>query len=237
MVLVSGDALLLLTTEESKLPASSLLPGASGPQATQVLDISGNTVESSEKYSVYITEEDLVQNKFIEGERFFYYLYEGSRYEFGLAEVVASGTRFLLDRKNINLFFDGEVKNFTNRPHSFTGPKLFLQVSSPEDIQSTLFFPNSIPCVSASGAYSSVTLDNNTILGCINNEVQAINNSEFSENFREGVISAVYEQDLNLHSVRLIPTTRPINPPRGTIIYNNQYNHMEFYNGIQWVTL
>lgn len=243
IVLVSGDALLLLNEQEARLPVQTLLPGQTFSQPTaQVLQTDSlldlqSQASSADKYNIYTTTENLVQNNFLPGESFFYKLSEYSNYEFGIAEIRASGNRFLLERKRIAYYFNGESRDFVSGPPVYSNPKLFLQVSPPEALEETLFFGNSVPCLSASGALSSIVLDNNTILGCKDNQIQAINAGEFGEIFREAIVDSLQEENLNLNSVRLIPSQRPINPPRGTIIYNNQFNRMEFYNGIQWVTL
>ena len=237
IVLVSGNAMILLTAQESSIPASGLIPIVTNP-VVEILDEQPvASFAAADKYSSYITQENLVQNNFVPGERFFYTLTEFDNFEFGIAEVKTSGTRFLLDRQRVGYYFDGESRSFTAQPRSYSEPRLFLQVSSPEFLEETLFFGNSVPCMSASGALSSIVLDNNTVLGCKDNQIQAINSQEFSEIFQDGVLSAIDNQSVNLQSTRLMPRTRPVNPVRGTIIYNDQFNQIEFYNGTMWVPL
>lgn len=231
MVMVSGGAYVLLDANEASKPIplspeNSLLVNLNEEETTDLT----NKQLSAERFSVYISNKSLVQNNINPGEQFFYQLYEGSNYESGLAQIVASGNRYLLDRKKPIFYFDGESKNYRNFFNNFTGPKLFLQVSPPENIQETLVYGNSVPCTSSSGTISSIVLQNNTLLGCKDNEIQSIDGNELSEMFSQDMVK-------NLSSMRLTPTSRPTNPPRGTIIYNNISNTIEFYNGNTWVTL
>lgn len=238
MVMVSGGNYVLLTASEASQPIP-LQPGTLVP--IEIVDETESAVPqstiSAERFSVYITNENLVQNNLSPGEQFFYQLYEGADYESGLAEIVASGSRFLLNRKKPIYYFDGETKNFTSTFRSFSGPKLFLQVSPPEDLQETLVYGNSVPCSSSSGTIQSVILQNNTLLGCKDDEIQSIDGIELAQMFSDNIVSAIDGKNITINSVRILPSNRPVNPPRGTVILNNQSNTIEFYNGTAWVSL
>jgi hypothetical protein len=87
-----------------------------------------------------------------------------------------------------------------------------------------------------------VPLENNTLMGCKDNALQSIDGPELIEMFGNNIPAALAEKSLecaalNLYSIRLLPSGRPLNPPRGTIIYNDNSNVIEFYNGNSWSVL
>ncbi len=80
-------------------------------------------------------------------------------------------------------------------------------------------------------------MQDNTLLGCKDGAVQSVDGSEFLEMFGELIVNNLNEKALVLSSIRLKPTNRMLNPVRGTIIYNNDTNRIEFYNGQDWSAL
>lgn len=224
MVEVSGDIYRLMSTNESS-------------------SISTNAIaSSSDIYAPYISEADLVQNNLFPGEEFCYTLYNGTAYEVGFGQVVASGGYQILNRINHVYYFDGFNKTRLAQPYPFEGPRLFLQVSPPPSLDDSLIYSNSVLCTSLSGISTVVQLPDNTLLGCKDNAIQSIDNSELMEMFGNDIPGTLAGKSvncaaLNLYSIRLLPSGRPINPPRGTIIYNDQSNVIEFYNGNSWSAL
>lgn len=232
MISVSGDIYRLMSANES-----SSIPRQSVSQVD--IDIQST---STTAYAAYITENNLVQNNLLPGDKFCYTLYEGASYEVGFAEILNSGGYKILDRKNHIYFFNGENKTKLDSLYNFSGPYLFLQVSPPPSLDDSLVYENSVLCTSSSGISSVVLLHNDTILGCKNNSLQSIDGNEFIEMFGDNIPTALENKSisctaLNLYSIRLLPSGRPLNPPRGTIIYNDQSNIIEFYNGTSWSAL
>lgn len=224
MVEVSGDIYRLMSANES-------------------LSVSANVIEnSSDIYAAYISEADLVQNNLMPGEEFCYTLYQGSAYEVGFGQVAVSGGYQILNRTNHIFYFDGSNKTRLLEPYPFDGPRLFLQVSPPPSLDDSLVYSNSVLCTSLSGISTVVQLQDNTLLGCKDNSIQSIDNAELMEMFGNDIPGTLAGKSvncaaLNLYSIRLLPSGRPINPPRGTIIYNDQSNVIEFYNGNSWSAL
>lgn len=197
---------------------------------------------ASDPFSVYINENNLVQNNLSPGEIFYYRLYQGSTYETGFGEIINSGVYTILNRKVPDVYYDGQNNNNLTGFYEFEGPQLFLQVSAPPSVDNALAYENSVLCTSSSGTTNIVPLQNNTLMGCKDDSLQSIDGTELVEMFGNNIPVALEGKSiscaaLNLYSIRLLPSGRPLNPPRGTIIYNDQSNVIEFYNGNSWSTL
>jgi|GEM_PF-5600877 len=234
MVAVSGGLYKLLTSAESSGPSIATISVS--------LDQDLESTNSSSAFAPYITNENLVQNNFSAGQKFCYTLYDGNTHEVGFGEIVNSGAATILDRQAHVYYFDGTNKIKLTSPFDFSSSILFLQVSPPPSLEDSLVYENSVLGTSSSGIPTVVPLQNNTVLGCKSNYLQSIDGEELVEMFGNNITGALNGQNvscaaLNLYSIRLLPSGRPINPPRGTIIYNDQSNIIEFYNGNSWSAL
>jgi hypothetical protein len=208
----------------------------------RLLDVK-ETEKLSGVHSNYVISENLLQNNILPGENFCYHLEDkDGNYEIGFGEIVKEGRRFYLEREkplwNGKKSKDGNVdRNRSRAPFSFSGEApLFLYTLAP-NFEDCFAYPNSVLCSSKPLHPSPVEMQDNTLLGCKDGAVQSVDGSEFLEMFGELIVNNLNEKALVLSSIRLKPTNRMLNPVRGTIIYNNDTNRIEFYNGQDWSAL
>lgn len=229
------------------MPANNIVSNKVGLAEVNLLDGTPQLkpVASTEGglYGSYITSGNSLGANFSTGQTFYYYLYDESGYESGFAELQTSGAYTVLTRHTPMWYQNGSSKTRIFEPTIVEGTNLLLQATSPASFEDCLAYPNSVISTSVSGVATVVAMQNNTVLGCKDDSLQSLDSDEFSELFVDGMIASMAGKNvlcnsININSIRILPTgSRPLDPLRGTIIYNDQFNTLEFYNGTAWNTL
>ena len=106
---------------------------------------------------------------------------------------------------------------------------IVIQSYTPKTLTELFSYRNAAVCSNAQYSATCVELQNNTLLGCYNDEIQSID--------REELLSILDVNTIEFDQVRLKPTKRTKGAKRGTIIFNQDTNSFEGYNGTEWVQL
>ena len=225
--------------------------------------------DGQDPYSSILSEDNLLQN-IIPVKRNFYYTIEKVSCrtreqtcllrETGYGEIYKKGRSFFLKREITLKFFDGNDE-YNIRPsakHNFYPDDILLIKSALPDNYINIFaYPYSVLCSIESFTPTPVELEEKTLLGRLNDEIQSIDKDELRSILTDGnIISAVSEtkDDINLNSkyinlindnanlVSPVITAKPVHnnskkpdkPQRGSIIFNTDENCFEGYDGRRW---
>lgn len=200
------------------------------------------------------------------GQQFFYYIkqYDGDiiASERGIGELVKVDGEFFLDRNRAISYYDGTY-HATSRPGVLyffdpAYPTATVESYIPEDYAQTLLSPHSVLCSIESNVPSPVELQNNTLLGRMDDRIQSIDAQELREILGEQIIAAVadtrtpvnlrspvlnlnknhsYISTYYVHCKPVYGDLKPPNPQRGAIIFNDKTGSFAGYDGKKWRTL
>ena len=226
--------------------------------------------EHNDEYLEYSSEETLISNVIGYDYRFLYLIEEISegsvtRYERGIGYISTVDDNTLLQRDTPLAHGDTDDDNLYSigqKPISFS-TRSYLRVFSvtPLNLSEALATPFSVITSVDSGKPFPVTLEENTVLGRVHDEVQPMGKDELKDiiEFDDSALSAlestqkqmtlkVRRLDLSRKNafvstpyIRLMPDcyTSSQRPPsqQGAIIYNTETHSLEFYDGESWKTL
>lgn len=213
-----------------------------------------------------LREDTLLQNVFSQNESFFYKIecFDKSNppktllfAERGIGEILLIGGKYYLHRDTVTHFEDAQGERSTSSQISFLNNTFIVCYTyTSENIFDLLFYPNSLVCSSSGNTAIPVQLQNNTLLGRLNDSIQSLDIDELRQIFTDAIIRGIIEsstgnytflcQTLNLanSNSRLSSAAlqaRPVYntsnrpaPQRGSIIYNEQTNRFEGYDGTAW---
>jgi len=178
--------------------------------------------------------------------------------EMGLGRIQKTGLSYLLKRDYAARYYDGEEYYIASGTPTYFSPNSFLVCSSylPETYIDVLFYSNSVLCSNNYNGPVGVDLPNNTVLGRTSGNIQSLDSNELRSVLTDANITNAVEsatgnytflcQTLNLSNSnsRLSSAAlqaRPVyntsnrpTPQRGSIIYNDQTNRFEGYDGTSW---
>lgn len=229
------------------------------------------STDGKDPYTATISEDTLLQN-IIPNKRNFYYTIEHVSCrtinqkcivkETGYGEIYKKGKNYYLKREVTLKFFDGhnEYNTVPTSKHSFyPTDTLLIKSTVPDEYINIFAYPYSVLCSIEQFNPTPVELEEKTLLGRLNDEIQSIDKDELREILTDdNIIKAVTEnkEDLNLNSsiniinenanllsnsITIKPSYsnshKPKNPVRGTIIYNADENCFEGYDGSRWRSL
>lgn len=197
---------------------------------------------------------------------FFYFIqqYDGDNViasERGVGELQEVDGSLRLIRERAISYYDGTY-SATSRPGVFyffnpAYPHLTVQSYIPERYIDTLHSPHSVLCSIEGCVPSPVELEDNTLLGRMDDRIQSIDGDELRQIITDNnIIAAVTDTRVPLNvrtpqinllrkdsvlsapslQVRPVYTdaVKPPNPQRGTIIFNDEANCFEGFDGKEW---
>ena len=189
-----------------------------GVQKTQTRDVkivfdSLTTHPEPEKSAVPVGQNMFYQIKRTKDERFFDYVEEG------MGEFYKKGKDIFFRREYVFMIYEGRerFKPFKGNPPELDedNSKFILLKFLPEDYSKILASPNSVLCSTDPFTPTPVELQNNTLLGKLDNLIQSIDQNE-------------------LWSILLQNNKKPV---EGSIRYNKKQKCFQGYDGKQWRTL
>ena len=225
-----------------------------------------------DKYSlILLSEQDniLLQSNIPVKRNFFYHIEELScksdkqsclTREYGFGEINKKGRNLYLKREGVINFFDG-INTIKVTPKCFhiydKNSILIVKSIVPENYIDIFTYPYSVLCSIEPSTPTPVELEEKTLLGRLDDEIQSIDKDELRSILTdENIISAVSEtkDDINLNSkyinlindnanlVSPVITAKPVHnnskkpdkPQRGSIIFNTDENCFEGYDGRRW---
>jgi hypothetical protein len=210
-----------------------------------------------------ITPEELIQNVYPSNRDFLYLVQEYENdvltsEEVGIGEIQKTNSKSLLKRNYALRTYRGSTGYPMSGIPNFYSDQNFFKITPyiPRSYLNVLVYPNSILCSDYWGGPVGVDLPPSSVLGRLGENIQSLDSNELKTLLpNETIVDAVEQstdnltflcQSLNLAatgarlsspSIRIPPvynnTNRPT-PQRGSIIYNDQTNHFEGYDGTAW---
>lgn len=179
----------------------------------------------------------LLQDQFAPGSNIFYAIkaYRDNKQvasECGVGNIIKVGRFFYFVRESVFKVQDenGEQEIYgSNKKLYDQGELLIIHSNEPCSLRELFSYSNSVVASVNKYVPTCIELQNNTLLGCYNDELQSVDRSELLEIL--DVNSIEFDQ------VRLRPSKRPKGAKRGTIIFNEEINKFEGFNGTTWVQL
>lgn len=178
--------------------------------------------------------------------------------EMGLGRIQKISGNHYLKRDYAARYYDGNDYYIASGTPTYFSPSSFLVCSSylPETYLDVLFYSNSVLCSNQYNGPVGVDLPTNTVLGRTSGNIQSLDANELRSVLTDANITNAVEsstgnytflcQTLNLanSNSRLSSAAlqaRPVYntsnrpaPQRGSIIYNEQTNRFEGYDGTAW---
>ena len=181
--------------------------------------------------------------------------------EMGIGKIQKTSDKYYLKREYAARYYDG-VNYYISDGNSINFAETsFLVCSSflPESYLDALVYSNSVLCSNEYNGPVGVDIPPSSILGRLNGNIQSLDKNELRLVLTdENIIDAIEQssknltflcQSLNLSangarlstpSIRVLPSYNNTNRPiaqRGTVIYNDQTNRLEVYNGADWKSI
>jgi hypothetical protein len=183
--------------------------------------------------------------------------------ETGIGELYKKGKNFLFKREWCFDFNDSNSVGRRKIPKNGNIPKtkvsekekLFLSKYTPENFRKTLVSKNSVMCSTDRFTPCPVELQNSTLLGRLNNQIQSINKSELRKILTdEEMIQAIsYNKktfDFHTRNINILNKkgrlstpylhlkfNEEIRPKKGYLRYNYEDDCFEGYDGKRWRAL
>lgn len=159
--------------------------------------------------------------------------------ERGIGQIFfASGSHYL-KRDLVTSFNDGagEIRKQA-APSNFENQNIIINTYIPDYYYDMLIYPYSVLCSIEPGNPASVAIEENSVLGRLNNTIQSVDKNALRAILTdENIVGAIEDRKyLTLDRLILQPSGRPQNPTQGTIIFNPS-GFFEGYNGSTWATL
>lgn len=211
------------------------------------------------EYTSILHEVKLLQDTYLPEQNFFYKIQcfdsekPGRKLicgERGVGEIYKRYRKHYLKREHSTHFEDAQGERKSGGYIANFPQNCFIVCYSyiPQHFLDLLVYPNSVICSINANEPTPVELEERTLLGRINDQIQSIDAAELRQIFGdENIVDAVAcSPVLNLNSpqARLSTTAiqfRPVynnsyrpNPLRGTIAYNAETNCFEGYDGAAW---
>ena len=112
------------------------------------------------------------------------------------------------------------------------------------DYEDLFAYENSVICSSKEFTPCPVQLEDRTLLGCLNGQIQSIDRNELVSILGDSYINDMFRKIKKAEAptfrgvvFEVRPSVRPENPVRGTLIFNDLTSRMEFFNGEKWESL
>tara|TARA_Y100001938_G_scaffold147847_1_gene230022 strand:+ start:932 stop:1714 length:783 start_codon:yes stop_codon:yes gene_type:complete len=241
-------------------------PGICKDGKLELLDIEF-LKEAGSRFAGYIPEEESIRKTFPDDVHFFYTIenFDGKgqetrtlvQAERGLGRVVKQRKRFFLERVTLIESHDQTSDTPVDEDGFFVFPEdEYLVVNSfiPLHYAQTLIFENSVICSSESFTPYPVQIQENSVLGRTDGDVESISSEELAlilttdfavdslqSNSRPLLLGSDHVEVTNpktkLVSSHLVVKPRdgrPRNRQAGTIVFNSKKNCLEFFDGVEW---
>ena len=217
----------------------------------------------------FAIEQLLLQNVIPTKQNFFYKVehYDNDSYsrnliseEYGVGEIYKKGRGTFLKREFVTRLIVGTQEQTVDHDKFYKYPNSdFLLVKSyiPSNYLEIFAYPFSVLCSIERNIPTPVELEENTLLGRLDNTIQSIDKDELRRIFTdEAIIDAVNNNKSSLIllskfvelldndakffapsiSLKAIYTNKkkPPKPARGTIIFNDQAGCFEGFDGVSW---
>jgi len=220
-------------------------------------------------FSTYMQEEESLRQSFDENTSFFYTIEnfdsedvnsrQKTHAERGLANVSQEGDKFFLNRivcietaqKEDDLPYEDGFLVFDENTYLVVGSYI------PRNYIDLFYENNAVICSTDAQTPSPIQINENSLLGRLENEIQSIDGQELAliltTNFTVESLQAnssplllsakhveVLDNNSKLSSAHMVARprkTRPKNREAGSIIFNEKKKCLEFFNGIKWVRI
>lgn len=210
---------------------------------------------------------DSLVNKIGTNQNFFYYItqFDGTDTvsERGIGEIYTRGENHYLKRERAISYKHGSHESLS-RPGSFfyfaTDALVNVTTYIPSSYVDSMFSPFSVLCSIEENTPSPVELQDQTLLGRLDGRIQSIDKNELREILTDPLIVTaladtatplnVKTGSLNLyttnstvsaHVLQVKPayteSVKPKHPQRGSLIFNDEANCFEGYDGKRWRAL
>jgi len=225
--------------------------------------------KSKSEFRSFINDELLLQNVIPTKQNFYYIINEFDSEstnrkliykEYGVGEINKRGRGIYLIREYIKYIGDedGIWNSRSEKMHLFSKDN-FITVQSyiPTDYREIFAYPFSVLCSIQRNTPTPVELEENTLLGRLDNTIQSIDKHELRQILTDGeILDAINNSDnplllkskfielLNNNSKFFTPslslkaiytnTKKPPKPARGTIIFNDEAGCFEGFDGASW---
>jgi hypothetical protein len=172
--------------------------------------------------------------------------------EIGIGYLIQEEDRFLLRRVQ-PIFYKQGNSDFINitysvdvfRPQS-EDEYLVVFSHNPTTLNELLIDPHCVVTSSETSPLNATQINNNSVLGRLDNDIQSISLDQLSDKTRELITSYSKQivlgcsqldvKKLKTSSLQLKPSNRP-QSKEGTLTYNENTKALEYYDGEQWRTL
>lgn len=260
-------------TEKKKTVANNyaLAFGESVENSTDIRLLNKDAIKNcGSDLACYSIEEILLYNAIPTKRNFFYVIecYDSYAYgrellfkEYGVGELYKKGRGNFLKREFQTKFFAGIYEQPTrDKPKVFEKQhSLIVKSYIPKDYLDLYAYPYSVLCSIERGVPTPVELEENTLLGRLDDTIQSIDKDELRRILTdEAIVDAVNQTEspinlkskyleLNNDSTFFAPSVsfkaiytnkkKPPKPARGTIIFNDQAGCFEGFDGVTWKKL
>lgn len=225
------------------------------------------------EYTHCITDDFLLQ-KCIPVKQNFFYIAEQcdcahhtrtvTFYEKGVGELYKKGRKFFLKRERATYFNDAGTGEYQAPPYSFhdfdKDSHIIIRSIIPDQYLELFAYPYSVLCCIEPYTPTPVELEESSVIGRLNDQVQSIDKDELRQILTDqNIVGAVQDnQDnllLNSKIVDLVNresrlstpvihikavhnnSQKPQKPVRGSLIFNDETGNFEGFNGNEWVPL
>lgn len=225
------------------------------------------------EYTNIINEDFLLQKCIPVNQNFFYiaeqcdcssHLRTVTFYEKGVGELYKKGRKFYLKRERATYFNDSGTGEYPAPPSAFHNfekdAHIIIKSIIPDQYLDLFAYPYSVLCSIEPYTPTPVELEESSVIGRLNDQVQSIDKDELRQILTDqNIVGAVQDnQDnllLNSKVVDLVNresristpvihiksvhnnSIKPVNPNRGSIIFNDETGNFEGFNGNDWVPL